>query len=1022
MSAASGYFAAADYWANISHGAFKMVADDQRRRGALDGANALGRDADGFLAPTKLYEPGSYYGDAFNESANASFVAAARTSARVAFQEAAVRNPADPDTFDGFVKTYIDRQIQSTPAQLQGPLANDFAVLGSQYKVTLMRQAQERTDLQRKTHINGDAEDVLRDHIQSSIAGDAEGMVKAAVDLEASARALEGMGEYVDAYKIRKAVSQNARIGPIVGMANRGFRLREQDQDMGGDDPLHGYLNLVKRAESGGDANAKAETSSATGLYQFIDGTWLDQIKRNHKEYAEGKSDDEILKLRKDPILQRRAMETFTRENAAALREAGIAGVGKGELYLAHFLGAAGAIKVLKSGLETPVEQVVDEDARNANKSVFTKARNVGELRAWAERKMGETAAAATLDAGYGTGADYGNALAADIMANPKKYDLDMNEARSAAGIVQSQTAALSAARVAEQSTRKADLAFDYDMAQLKIKQKIDADLGAGRDPEQLSQDLVGVAVMTAKRFSEAGAGPDRLNTELQGYLRQRSEKTSGLALKVQDLIRTRQEGGRPPPAHVEAVDWLVKKNFGRNLSVFDPKDHEALGGTFNHLGLLPTSATSQLKNIFALENPKDPEQAQALGAAIGFVRQLAGPEGAGYVVDHLMDQVGKKETDRIVELMNKDGSSMIAHNQRLNMEQSNVQNWRKDRIERMGATPQERETKLKELVKSEVVGSRVTQAAAMALSLGGSNAVSEWLAPRTDESYERLVFDNAQANLATFTSPETAVAAARAEADKVSAHTTFLRKPGQDLTPTKRPYAPEAFWPGDVVVEDLSKDLLGKLNELRIRDTSWAKEVGQLAGLAAAAVQQPVLNSDIISKLLDGGFPTVDRDLTEGDVANMIQTGVIEMAVSRKPTPDSKPAYALFINYEGKFLPLPGLERWQPGERPGRAVEASKAGVAWAQRFAAETGLKLPAVLPGMAFQVLGEIKAGLGKIDPRPGVIGPTKDITEGFSGVYDKLKRQPQQGPDQPPVVPPSTGMPYSTQGGFPNPVDE
>ena len=53
-------------------------------------------------------------------------------------------------------------------------------------------------------------------------------------------------------------------------------------------------------------ANEPNKTSSALGLGQFINGTWLDMIKRYRHDLAEGKSDAEILELRKNPTFRKR--------------------------------------------------------------------------------------------------------------------------------------------------------------------------------------------------------------------------------------------------------------------------------------------------------------------------------------------------------------------------------------------------------------------------------------------------------------------------------------------------------------------------------------------------------------------------------------------------------------------------------------------------------------------------------------------------------------------------------------------
>ena len=54
------------------------------------------------------------------------------------------------------------------------------------------------------------------------------------------------------------------------------------------------YLVAQARLESGLDPSAKARTSSASGLYQFIDSTWLNTLDRHGAKHGMGWADDAI--------------------------------------------------------------------------------------------------------------------------------------------------------------------------------------------------------------------------------------------------------------------------------------------------------------------------------------------------------------------------------------------------------------------------------------------------------------------------------------------------------------------------------------------------------------------------------------------------------------------------------------------------------------------------------------------------------------------------------------------------------
>jgi hypothetical protein len=141
----------------------------------------------------------------------------------------------------------------------------------------------------------------------------------------------------------------------------------------------------IMRAESSGDRNAKAPTSSALGPGQFIEGTWLDLIKRYRPDLAQDKSRAEILAMRTDPELSKEMTRLYEAENSAGLRRAGLP-VTPGTIYLSHFAGPGGGIKLLKADPNTPVESILDSKAIAANP--FLKGKTAGDVIAWADRRM----------------------------------------------------------------------------------------------------------------------------------------------------------------------------------------------------------------------------------------------------------------------------------------------------------------------------------------------------------------------------------------------------------------------------------------------------------------------------------------------------------------------------------------------------------------------------------------------------------------------------------------------------------
>jgi len=148
------------------------------------------------------------------------------------------------------------------------------------------------------------------------------------------------------------------------------------------------YLMEKAAVESSFDKNAKAATSSATGLYQFIESTWLKMVKDHGADYGLGKYADkiddnghvssrkdrrEILALRKDPEISSIMAAKFDQENYAQLKSNVGGDIGSTELYMAHFLGAGGASSFLNAMKKSPNMVAADifRDAARTNRNVF---------------------------------------------------------------------------------------------------------------------------------------------------------------------------------------------------------------------------------------------------------------------------------------------------------------------------------------------------------------------------------------------------------------------------------------------------------------------------------------------------------------------------------------------------------------------------------------------------------------------------------------------------------------------------
>ncbi len=151
------------------------------------------------------------------------------------------------------------------------------------------------------------------------------------------------------------------------------------------------YLLNNASQESSLDPSAKATSSSATGLFQFINQTWLQMVKNHGSDYGLEKEsgaisitngraqvDDpalrkKILDMRYDPVLSAAMAAEFTAGNKDYLARKLGGNIGSTELYLAHFLGAGGAARFIEAMRADPSASAsaLLPEAAKANPSVF---------------------------------------------------------------------------------------------------------------------------------------------------------------------------------------------------------------------------------------------------------------------------------------------------------------------------------------------------------------------------------------------------------------------------------------------------------------------------------------------------------------------------------------------------------------------------------------------------------------------------------------------------------------------------
>lgn len=188
-----------------------------------------------------------------------------------------------------------------------------------------------------------------------------------------------------------------ARVSLDIARELRGLPKTEQVEALrtGNASVSSALVNRIVGAESGGNPDAQPPVdpatgrrpSTATGAGQFIQGTWLDLMRRHKPDLVAGKSDSEILDMRRDGALSREMVGVYAGENGERLRAAGVR-ADDGALYLAHFLGAGDAIKVLSAPAGQPVEGLITPASVAANKGIFARNPTAGAIADWATRKV----------------------------------------------------------------------------------------------------------------------------------------------------------------------------------------------------------------------------------------------------------------------------------------------------------------------------------------------------------------------------------------------------------------------------------------------------------------------------------------------------------------------------------------------------------------------------------------------------------------------------------------------------------
>jgi hypothetical protein len=159
----------------------------------------------------------------------------------------------------------------------------------------------------------------------------------------------------------------------------------ESDQKLmsGFPDADKSIIDRIKFIEGSGNN----PNSSASGIGQFTESTWLKLFDRVFPLLTT-LTDNQKLAMRQDEGAADKMLKALTEQNQAALVRAGLNPTPT-NTYLAHFLGANDAIKVLLANPADLAKNIVAADSVKANPTVIKNDTSIAQLIAWANQKMG---------------------------------------------------------------------------------------------------------------------------------------------------------------------------------------------------------------------------------------------------------------------------------------------------------------------------------------------------------------------------------------------------------------------------------------------------------------------------------------------------------------------------------------------------------------------------------------------------------------------------------------------------------
>ena len=265
-----------------------------------------------------------------------------------------------------------------------------------------------------------------------------------------------------------------------------------------------GYVQYRRTLESGGNPQAKAKTSSAFGIDQFLDGTWLDVVAQAKPDWAEGLTREQLLAQRANPQRSGEMADFLDRQNAQRLQSQGLE-VNNHNLYAMHHFGAKG-LTFAKAAMDAPMAQILTEAQLKAN-PYLAKMSKAQLIAHWDKRAGVPTAAGHDTPSTRVQIDDAPDARAAEIEVLQSMGENLTDAQRARLGQLQAEEAAAQPARSFEQELAEA-AELDGQAQQAGQAQSV-----PGRAAEMVLQNRDRSTAASIEQMNAIAAKPDYLRT-----------------------------------------------------------------------------------------------------------------------------------------------------------------------------------------------------------------------------------------------------------------------------------------------------------------------------------------------------------------------------------------------------------------------------------------------------------------------------------------------------------------------------